>query len=297
MIPRCVYLYVPGNSPALIQAAMVAGADVIVLDLEDAVAPGEKDAARHLACEAIKSLPWEEQEVAVRINSPDSSAGLLDIAAVVSAGARLLRIPKVDLPEQLLDLDRMLDRVEAKHHIEPGAVRVLVSVESARGLLYAGQIAFASRRLDGLSIGGEDLTADFGAARSREGDELAYARTAVVCAARAAGIEAIDTVFSHIDDDEGLFNDARRAARLGFDGKSVVSPRQIPIVRRAFCPDPDEIAHARRVVAAAERALRSGQGVISVGGRMVDAPVIKRAERVLALARLANGGNRYEWEA
>jgi citrate lyase subunit beta/citryl-CoA lyase len=276
---------------------MVAGADVVVLDLEDAVAPSEKDAARHLVCEALRSLPWEGQEVAVRINSPSTSEGALDTAAVVPAGARLLRVPKVDLPEQLSDLDRILGEVEAGNRIEPGAVHVLVSVESARGLLSAGEIAFAGRRIYGLSIGGEDLTADFGAARSREGDELAYARTAVVCAARAAGIQAIDTVFSHIDDDEGLFNDARRAARLGFDGKSVVSPRQIPTVRRAFCPDPEEVAQAHRVVTAAERALRAGQGVVSVGGRMVDAPVIKRAERVLALAHLAYGGSRYDWEA
>jgi len=296
MTPRCVYLYVPGNSPSLIQASMVAGADVVVLDLEDAVAPGEKDAARHLVCEAIKALPWEGQELAVRVNSPGSSEGPLDISAVVAAGARLLRVPKVDTPEQLVALDRILDGAEAESYLQSGSVRVLVSVESARGLLSAGQIAFASRRLDGLSIGGEDLTADFGAVRSREGDELAYARTAVVCAARAAGIDAIDTVFAQVDDDEGLFNDARRAARLGFDGKSVISPRQIPIVRRAFCPDPGEVTHAQRVVAAAEKALSAGQGVVSVGGRMVDAPVIKRAERVLALARLANGGKRYEWQ-
>jgi len=295
MTPRCVYLYVPGNSPSLIQASMVAGADVVVLDLEDAVAPGEKDAARHLVCEAIRTLPWEGQEVGVRVNSPDTSEGLLDIRAVVSAGARLLRVPKVDTAEQLAALDRILDRVEIESRLELGTVRYLASVESARGLLAAGQIAFASRRLDGLSIGGEDLTADFGAVRSREGDELAYARTAVVCAARAAGIEAVDTVFAQVDDDEGLFNDSRRAARLGFDGKSVVSPRQIPIVRKAFCPDPSEVIQAQRVVAAAEKALKSGQGVVSVGGRMVDAPVIKRAERVLVLARLASGGGKYEW--
>ncbi len=295
MTPRCVYLYVPGNSPSLIQASMVAGADVVVLDLEDAVAPGEKDAARHLVCEAIRTLPWEGLAVGVRVNSPGTSEGLLDIPAVVSAGARLLRVPKIDTPEQLAALDRILDRVETESRLEQGAVRYLASVESARGLLAAGQIAFASRRLDGLSIGGEDLTADFGAVRSREGDELAYARTAVVCAAKAAGIDAVDTVFAQVDDDEGLFADSRRAARLGFDGKSVISPRQIPIVRRAFCPDPGEVIHAQRVVAAAEKALKSGQGVVSVGGRMVDAPVIKRAERVLALARLANGGGKYEW--
>ena len=286
---RRTLLYVPGNRPGLIQAALVCGADVVTLDLEDSVAPDEKDAARHLVAEAIRFLPWEDSEIAVRVNSPSTGLLPLDVKATVKAGVRLVRVPKIESARDVQEIDAMLAGLERELEIPAGTVKMTVSIESARGLLASPSIAAASPRLEAMSLGGEDFTEDLGAVRSREGDELTYARLAVLSAARAAGLDAIDTVFSDVSDDEGLAADAARARRLGFDGKSVISPRQIPIVAAAFRPSAQEVAEAQAVVRAARQALSAGSGVASLGGRMVDAPIIKRAERVLAMAGREKG--------
>lgn len=286
---RRTLLYVPGNSPARIQAAAVCDADVVVLDLEDAVAPAEKDAARTLVSEALRFLPWDKVEVGVRINPPSTELGIRDLEAVVPAGARLIRVPKCESMGDLAHLDQVLGRIEKEHRIAPNSVRVIASIETAKGLIMAPQIAMTSERLDALSLGGEDLTADLGAVRSKEGDELTHARMALLAAARAANLDAIDTVFSDVNDDEGLFREASKARRLGFDGKSVISPRQIPIVLEAFRPSPQEVAQATKIVAAARDAESRGSAVVSVDGRMVDLPVVRRAQKILAMARSHEG--------
>ena len=294
MSARVVYLYVPGNSPSLIYASLAASADVVVLDLEDAVAPHKKHEARHLTAEALRSLPWKAWDgVAVRVNPPSTEHGRLDIQHTVRAGVRLIRVPKVESDEDIEQVDVQIGVLEHELRLERYSVRLIASIESARGLLNAPQIATCSKRLDALSLGGEDLSADMGAIRSKRGTELGYARAAVVCAARAAGIVAIDSVFPFLDDEQSLFEDAKNAADIGFDAKSVISPGQVDVVRRAFYPSDEEIVHAEKIVESARRL----SGVHSVGGSMVDAPVVKRAWRILDRRDMMRGRHAYEWKS
>ena len=276
----------PGNSPALIQSSVACGADVVVLDLEDSVHEGEKDAARELVCQAARFIPWEGVELAVRVNPLSTRYGEEDLFAVVRAGIRLIRYPKVETPEDMVAVDGVIRQAERSAGQDEGTVRVIASIETAKGLVMAAQVAMATSRLDALSLGGEDLSADLGAERTAQGDELLFARLSLVAAARAAGLMAIDSVFSRVEDDTGLLQDAVRARRLGFDGKSVVSPRQVRVVREAFMPEAEEIEQAKRVLCAAREAAGRGSGVSAVDGTMVDQPVVRRARRVLAMAGL-----------
>lgn len=277
-------LYVPGNAPAMLRDAHIYGPDSVMFDLEDSVSPREKDAARHLVFQALKHYDYAGVERIVRINGLDTAFGLEDIAAVVCGGVDAVRLPKTDGPEDIIAVEQAVAAAERRFGRPAGSVKLIAALESARGILAVREIATASPRLIAIAIGAEDFVTDMHTTRSPDGVELLAARSMLVMAARATGIMAIDTVFSSVDDVEGFQREARLAKQLGFDGKSVIHPSQIAMVHAIYAPTPDEIAKARRVIAAAADAEAKGSGVIALDGKMIDKPIVERATRVLALA-------------
>jgi citrate lyase subunit beta/citryl-CoA lyase len=280
---RRTLLFIPGNNPAMLINGTVFGADSVIYDLEDAVSFGEKDAARFLVEEALKSLPPSQVERIVRINSLETPFWEKDLEAVVPQRPDAILLPKAETGEGIKKLAGYLTQMEKDLGIEPGRIKIIALVESALGIEKALEIALADPRVEALFLGAEDLTADLGARRSKTGEEILYSRCRVVTAARAAKIAAIDTPFTDVDDEEGLVKDSITARNLGFSGKAVISPRHIPFVNRVFTPKEAEVKQAQRIVAASEKAREEGKGVISLDGKMVDAPIVNRAKQILAL--------------
>ncbi len=279
---RCL-LFMPGNSPGMLISADVLGADTVVFDLEDAVAIGEKDAARHLVREALPFLPFQHTEAGVRINPLDSPFWINDLEAIVPAGPDSIIIPKASV-ESVRQIEREIDRICRQAGVEK-AISLLVIIETAMGLMDIQSIASCSPRIDALILGAEDLAADLGVTRTKGGKEIEYARFVVATAARAFRMDAIDTPFTDIEDREGLEEDTRLARSIGFSGKLAINPRQVETILDIFSPSPAEIEEARAILQAAARAKEAGQGVFSHRGKMVDMPVIRRAENLLANAR------------
>jgi len=286
-------LYVPGNMPAMLQNIPVFQADGVMIDLEDAVPLAEKDAARMLTRNFLTSFRQRETEVFVRINGLDTKYALDDLREVLPARPDGIRLPKADSPEVVERLDTLLTEYEERLRLDIGHFAILPSIESAIGILNCVGTARASRRIVALAFGAEDYTASMEIQRTRSGEELFSARTQVVWAAKAAGVQAIDSVFSDVNDMDGLRAETTLIKTLGFTGKSLVNPRQIEVVHEVFKPTPEEIAHAVEVMDAIKRAREMGTGVISLRGRMVDAPVVKRAARTLRTA-IAFGLSDYE---
>ena len=275
-------LFIPGNHPGMLQNGGVFEADSIILDLEDAVAPFEKDAARKLVSMALLHVDYGNSEKVVRINPLDCDGGA-DIAAVVPNGPDAILLPKVQSAAEIRDAARLIAAAEGRGQ-KP--VKIIGLIETPRGLANALEIAEADPRVVALALGAEDYTAALGAVRTREGDEIRTARALLINAAGAAGIDVIDTPFTDVNDDAGLAEDARLAKRLGFKGKLAINPRQVEVIHDAFNPSAKDIAWAERVVDAIEQAKAQGSGVISVDGKMVDAPIVSRANRTLELARM-----------
>ena len=277
-------LYVPGNMPGMLQNIPVFNADGVMIDLEDAVPLAEKDAARSLARHFLAAFPDRSKEVFVRINGLDTKYALEDLKAILPARPDGIRLPKADEPEVVERLDTLLTEYEEKLDLEIGHFSILPSIESAVGVLNCVKTAQASRRIVALAFGAEDYTASLEIQRTRSGEELLGARMQIVWAAKAAGLQAIDSVFADVNDVDGLRADTELVKRLGFTGKSLVNPRQIEVVHEVFCPKPDEIDHALEVMEAIKKAREMGTGVISLRGKMVDAPVVKRAARTIRTA-------------
>jgi citrate lyase subunit beta / citryl-CoA lyase len=277
-------LYVPGNMPSMLQNIPVFASDAVIIDLEDAVPHGEKDAARRLVRRFLEGHRERRQEILVRINALDTSWGYDDLRVVLPAMPDGVRLPKADTPEIVERLDTALTESEEELRVEIGRFKILPSIESALGVINCFDIARSSSRLIGLAFGAEDYTASMEIERTRTGEELLNARARVVWAAKAAGIQAIDTIFADVRDEDGLRRETELVKALGFTGKSLVNPRQIEVVHEVFAPKPEEIAHALQVLEAIQRARELGTGVISLGGKMVDAPVVKRAFRTLRTA-------------
>ena len=277
-------LYVPGNMPAMLQNIPVFSADGVMIDLEDAVPLAEKDAARVLARNFLRAFGERNSEVFVRINGLDTKYASDDLREVLPALPDGIRLPKADSPEVVERLDTLLTEYEERLRLDIGHFSILPSIESAVGILNCVRTARASRRIVALAFGAEDYTASMEIQRTRSGEELFSARTQVVWAAKAAGVQAIDSVFSDVNDMDGLRAETALIKTLGFTGKSLVNPRQIEVVHEVFRPTPEEIAHAVEVIDAIKRAREMGTGVISLRGRMVDAPVVKRAARTLRTA-------------
>lgn len=281
---RRTMLYVPGNAPSMLRDAHIYGPDSVMFDLEDSVAPREKDTARNLVFQALRRFDYAGTERIVRINGLDTAHGQEDIAAVVAGGADGVRLPKTDSAEDVLEADRAISAAEKRFGRRAGSVLLVAAIESARGVLAAREIAAASPRLAAIAIGAEDFVTDMHTTRSPEGTELLAARSIIVMAARAAGIMAMDTVFASVDDEEGFIREVKLAKQLGFDGKSVIHPSQIRLVHAVYAPTDAEVDRARRVMAAAADAEARGSGVVSLDGKMIDKPIVERAARVLALA-------------
>jgi citrate lyase subunit beta/citryl-CoA lyase len=278
-------LYVPGNMPSMLQNIPIFHSDGIIIDLEDAVPVSEKDAARVLVRKFLENHTDRQKETLVRINPLDSKWGYEDLKEVLPALPDGIRLPKADTPEIVEQLDTLLTEFEEELGLEIGRFGILPSIESARGVINVIRTARSSRRVFALAFGAEDYTASLEIERTKSGEELFAARTRVVWAAKAAGIQAIDSIFADVGDMEGLRRETELIKTLGFNGKSLVNPRQIDIIHAVFAPKVEEVDYALQVVEAIQRARQMGTGVISLGGKMVDAPVVKRAVRVLKTAR------------
>jgi citrate lyase subunit beta/citryl-CoA lyase len=274
-------LFAPGNNPGMVQTAGLFGADVVILDLEDAVAPSEKDAARELVSRALITVDYGRADKCVRLNSLDTF-GREDLEYIVPSRPDLLMLPKVHQADDVRELATLLDHLE-----EPSQkpINILAIIESPQGLAEVYDIAKSHNRLMGLLMGAEDYTAMVGSLRTKAGDEIAVPRALVVNAAAAAGIESFDAVFTDANDPEGLAKDTLLAKNLGFTGKAAINPRQIKTINEIYSPSPEAISLARRILKALRQAEKEGSGVASVGGKMVDAPVAKRAESVMSLAK------------
>ena len=282
---RRTMMFVPGANAAMLRDAALYGADSIMFDLEDAVSLKEKDSARALVHFALKTFDYSNVETVVRINSLDSY-GKQDIEAMVLAGVNVIRLPKTENKQDIIDVDNEITRVE-ENGLLVGTTKMMAAIESAEGILNVREIATASKRLIGIALGAEDYVTNLKTKRYPDGQELFFARSMILHAARAAGIAAIDTVYSDVENVEGFKEEVQRIKQLGFDGKSVINPRQIPIVNAIYAPTSKEIQQAKEVIWAIREAEEKGSGVISLNGKMVDKPIVERAQRVIALAKAA----------
>ncbi|WP_281746210.1 HpcH/HpaI aldolase/citrate lyase family protein [Thermanaerovibrio acidaminovorans] len=291
---RRTMLYLPGNNPNMLLKGYLFAPDGIILDLEDSVPLGEKVSARVLVREAIRGWEFGGCEVTVRINGLDTPYVQYDLEEIVPLGISGIRVPKVEDPAEVADLDRTMSKLEAQAGLQVGSTKIFCLLETARGVLRAFDIATASSRVAAIIPGGEDLAADLKTSRSKEGTELEWARRYVVMAARAAGVDPLDTVYPDVNDPEGLEWEVRFIRQLGFEGKSVIHPNQIGVIHRVFTPSKEEVLRARRIVEAAREAEAKGLGAVALDGRMIDAPVVKRAIRTLELAEAMGGGDRHD---
>lgn len=283
-------LFLPGNTPNMLINGDTLGADTVIFDLEDAVSPDEKDAARILVRNALKYQNFSGCEVVVRINPTDTEFWKEDLDAVIPLKPDMIMPTKVSGGEMIREVSAYMGQVEERSGIEKGSVKILPLIETALGVEKAFEIASSDVRVAGLFLGGEDFTADMHCKRTKEGQEIFYARTRLVCAARAWGIEAYDTPFTDVEDMEGLRRDTEFAKSLGFAGKAVISPRHVDIVNEVFSPTEAEIEYAHDVMDAIEDGKRQGKGVISLRGKMIDAPIVKRAQQVLEMEKAIYGG-------
>ncbi len=284
-------MYAAGNNAGLVRDASIYGADSIIYDVEDSVSVYEKDSARQLVYYALKRLR-RTCEVGVRINHISTPWGLDDLAALLPGKPDYIRLPKGESGDEIREIDRIITNAELDNGFEPGTIKIMVSIESPKGLRNAYEIATASPRMIAIALGGEDFAAAMKTEKTRGnqitgGRELFVARSLLVLAAKEAGIQAIDSVFSDMRDEETLLNEVELVKELGFDGKSCVNPRQIDLIHRVFTPQQEDIRYAIRVLNVYQEAIQKNSGVIALDGKMIDMPMVIRAERVLALAEAA----------
>lgn len=279
------FLFVPGNSPKMLSSANFLGSDAIVIDLEDAVPLAEKDAARILVRYAIQALHYKIQ-LGIRINALDTPFWQADLKELLPLGPDFIMLPKTCKASSIHTLENAMNELEKQYHPKKKA-GIIALLETAEGIENAYSIAEASSRVIALFLGAEDLTANLCANRTKEGREIFYSRSRVVCAARAAGIDSYDTPFTDVDDLAGLAEDARLARQLGFTGKASINPRHIEIINENFSPSQEEIDYAKEILSAIEEAKAKGSGAVSLHGKMVDAPVVVRAQYILKLAEEA----------
>lgn len=274
-------LYLPGNEPKYFLNAALHKPDAVILDLEDSVSPSEKDAARILVRNALRNCDFGDCEKMVRINQ--GALGLSDLEVVIPQNPHLILIPKVETGEHVRAVDAKIHSIKKEKGLNSDFYLIPI-IESALGCFEASYIASSSSNVVGLTIGLEDYTASIGAERTKEGRESFWARSIIVNAARAAGVQPIDSVFSDVNDEEGLYQSCLESKSMGFEGKGCIHPRQIPIIHQAFQPSPKEIEKAKKIVLAFEEAQKKGLSVVSVDSKMVDPPVVKRALKAIVTA-------------
>lgn len=278
-------LYLPGNEPKFFLNAGLHQPDGIILDLEDSVAPAEKDAAQLIVRNALRSVDFYNSERMVRINQ--LPAGLEDLKYIIPHNVDVILLPKCESSEQVKLVEMEIKALKAEFSVT-NPVYIMPIIESALGVLKSYEIASASEKVCALAIGLEDYTADIGTQRTDEGRESLFARQMVINAAKAAGVQAIDTVYSDVDNMDGLTQSVHEAKSIGFEGKGCIHPRQIKVVHEGFAPTIEETEKAKKIVHAFEEAEKKGLGVVSLGSKMIDAPVVKRALRTIDLAVMNN---------
>ena len=271
---RRTMMFLPGNNPSMITDAHIYKPDSIMIDLEDAVSVNQKDAARFLVSEALKAIDYKTTERVVRVNGLDTPFGADDIRAIVKAGVDVIRLPKTDNPDEIVAVDKLITEVEREIGKE-GETLLMAAIESAAGIMNVKEIALASKRLMGIALGAEDYVTNLKTSRSKHGWELYYAREAIVLAARNAGIYCFDTVYSDVNNLDGFRQEVQFC----------IHPKQVRIVHEIYTPSQKEIEKSIRIINGAKEAEAKGSGVISVDGKMVDNPIIMRAQRVLELAK------------
>ena len=286
---RRVLLFCPATDRKKVEKAGLLGADSVVVDLEDSVALSKKEEARELARVAFSEVDFGKTERLLRVNP--FGTGLTDEdVSVVGRASRPpdgFVLPKVESAADVRRMSTLLSALESYGRLAPGSLKLLLIIETARGVARLGEIAAASPRVETLIFGAEDLCGDMGATRTREGREVFYARSAVVLHAAAERLQAIDTVFIDLGDQAGLVDETREALAMGYTGKLAIHPRQVEPIVRVFTPSQDEITGAARLIREHGRHQADGKGVFSLDGKMVDMPMVRAAERVLARARAA----------
>jgi len=278
-------LFLPGNNPNMLINGNCLGSDAVIFDLEDAVAPDQKDAARILVRNTMRYMDFRGCEIIVRINSIDTPYWKQDIDAILPYQPGLILLPKTGTAQDALEADEYITQVEQKLGMEQNTVGLMPLIETAMGVENAYAIASSTKRVKALFLGAEDLTADLQCKRTKESREIEYARTRLVVAARAAGVQVYDTPFTDVNDDEGIVKDAAVAKALGFTGKASISPRHVEVINATFSPSQKDIEYAYEVMDAIEQAKAQGKGAISLHGKMIDAPIVARAQQTIAMAQ------------
>lgn len=279
-------LFMPGNNPGMLQNAGVLGADSVILDLEDAVSVVEKDSARILVSKALKHIDFYETEKVVRVNPISTGFGCGDVELISKAKPDIIMVPKAT-EDDMKAVDEIISRVEEEEGYDKGSIKLFCLIETAYGVENVYSIIKSSKRTAGVLLGAEDLTADLGIRRTKDGKEIFYARNSIAVACRACRVDAVDTPFTDIEDVEGLAKDTEMGKSLGMTGKAAINPRQVDMIHEVFAPSQKEIDFAKRVMDAVEQAKRENKGVFTVDGKMVDAPIISRARTILEKVSMA----------
>ncbi len=278
-------LFLPGNAPKMMINGNYLGSDAVIFDLEDAVAPDQKDAARVLVRNILRDLDFSLVETIVRINSIDTAYWQLDLDNILPCKPDIIMLPKSSCARDIEIVDDYITALEEKLGYEKNSVRLMPLIETAMGVENAFAIAAARDRVTALFLGAEDLTADLRCKRTAGGLEIDYARHRMVMAARAAGVDVYDTPFTDVNDDEGIRADAALAKSLGFTGKASISPRHIDAINEVFSPSKADIRYAYEVMDAIALAKEQGKGAIALRGKMIDAPIVTRAQQTLEAAK------------
>lgn len=287
MHSRRALLYMPGDDRRKIEKATTLGVDCICMDMEDGVAITHKAEARAVIAQAMKELDFGNSERCIRINSFGSGFEKFDLAAAVATNPDAVVVPKIETARQVREISEYIEMYELSSKMEIGSIRMLVGVETARGVLNLKEIAEADKRLEAIIFGAEDFAASAGVTRTKEATEVLYARSAVVTTCAANELQAIDMVYIDFRDVEGLRVEAEQGARLGFSGKQIIHPNQVAPVQEAFTPSNEAIEYAQRVVRAFSASQREGKGAFALDGKMIDMPLLKNAQKVLDRAKAA----------
>ena len=287
MHSRRALLYMPGDDRRKIEKSTTLGVDSVCMDMEDGVAMNKKAEARTVIAQAMKDLDFGASERCIRINSIGSGMEKYDLAAALTTNPDAIVVPKIESAEQVRWVSEHIETHELSSNKSIGSIRLLVGVETAKGILNLKEIAEADKRLEAIIFGGEDYAASVGAVRTKEATELLYARQATVTACAANDLQAIDIVFIDFKDSEGLRLEAEQGARFGFSGKQIIHPNQVSVVQEAFTPSDSAIEYAKRIVESFEASQKEGKGAYALDGKMIDMPLLRNAQKVLDRAKAA----------
>ena len=287
MHSRRALLYMPGDDRRKIEKSTTLGVDSICMDMEDGTAVNKKAEARAVIAQAMKELDFGDSERCIRINSIGSGFEKDDLASALEARPDSIVVPKIEMAEQVKWVSEQIESYELSNKLNIGSIRLLVGVETAKGILNLKGIAESDKRLEAIIFGGEDYAASVGAVRTKSATELLYARQATVAACAANDLQAIDIVFIDFKDTDGLRAEAQEGAGFGFSGKQIIHPNQVLVAQEAFTPSDEAIVYAKRVVESFEFSQKEGKGAFALDGKMIDMPLLKNAQKVLDRAKAA----------